>query len=203
MKSTNTGVRRLLTSARTRAALSLGVVLAVGVTGTFAYWTDSVTVGGTTFTSGTIDLKIKDSGGTFQDAVSGYTSLTLTTMVPGNTTAGLVVIKNSGTVPMKYTALTAASNGDSKGLRGALTVKVTGDTSVTGTSPAAACAGAALPNTTSTLNTGLLTTGRLLAAGASETLCVQVTLPAGVTDPLLQNATTNVDFTFTGTSDLS
>jgi len=203
MKSTHTGVRRLLTSARTRAALSLGVVLAVGVTGTFAYWTDSVTVGGTTFTSGTIDLKIKDAGGTFQDAVSGYTSLTLTTMVPGNTTAGLVVIKNSGNVPMKYTALTTATNGDNKGLRAALTVKVTGDLGVTGTSPAATCGGAALPNTTSTLNTGLLTTGRLLAAGASETLCVQVTLPAGVTDPLLQNATTNVDFTFTGTSDLS
>ena len=46
-----------LRSARSRAALSLGVVLAVGATGTFAAWTDSANLTGTTFTSGTLDVR--------------------------------------------------------------------------------------------------------------------------------------------------
>ena len=52
---------RMLASARTRAALSLGVVLAVGATGTFAYWTDAVPITGASFTAGTIDLQTQRS----------------------------------------------------------------------------------------------------------------------------------------------
>ena len=80
-----TTARRLVVSARGRAALGLGVVLAVGATHTFAYWTDAVPVTGTTFTSGTIDLKLNGS-----DSVSGYTTLSLPAMVPGNSTAGIL-----------------------------------------------------------------------------------------------------------------
>jgi hypothetical protein len=40
---------------------------------------------------------------------------------------------------------------------------------------------------------------RLLAAGASETLCIQATLPTNASTTL-QGATTNVTFTFNGTS---
>lgn len=197
MTTTRSLVRRLR-SARLRAALGLGVVATVGVTGTFAHWTDSATVAGTTFSTGSLDLKVNGA-----DSVSGYTTLTLTNMVPGNTTAGVLTIRNNGTVPLKYTALTTATNGDAKNLRGGLVVKLTGDAAVSGTSPAATCAGAALAGTGTTLGGPLVTTGRLLAVGASETLCVQVTLPASVTDATLQGATTAVDLTFTGTSDLA
>jgi predicted ribosomally synthesized peptide with SipW-like signal peptide len=189
--------RRVLASARTRAALSLGVVLAVGATGTFAYWTDSVAVAGTTFTAGTIDLKVNGS-----DTPPSYTALSLGNMVPGNTTAGTLVIRNAGTAPMKYSALTTASNTDTKNLRGSLIVKVTGDASTSGTSPAMTCPGAALAGTTTTLNGPLVSAGRLLAPGASETVCVQVTLDPNAPSAL-QGATTNVTFSFTGTSDLS
>jgi predicted ribosomally synthesized peptide with SipW-like signal peptide len=189
---------RRLASARTRAALSLGVVLAVGATGTFAYWTDSVTVSGTTFTAGTIDLKVNNA-----DSVSGYTSLNLGNLVPGNSVAGILTIKNSGTAPLKFTAATTATNADNKNLRGALVVKVTGDTSVSGASPAATCAGTALAGWSTTLNGPLLSTGQQLApGGGTQTICVQVTLPANA-DTALQGATTSVDFSFTGTSDLS
>jgi len=184
-------------SARVRAALSLGVVLSVGATGTFAYWTDAATVGGTTFTAGTIDLKANGS-----DNVTGYTTLNLSAMVPGNSTAAVLTIANTGTAPLKYTASGTATNADGKDLRGALVVKVTGDATTSGTTPTVTCPGAALAGAGTSLNGALLPTGRLVAAGASEKVCVQVTLPAAAATTL-QGATTSVVLTFTGTSDLS
>ena len=185
-------------SARLRAALGLGAVIGFGSVSTFAFWTDTATVTGTTFTAGSIELRVNN-----EEAVTGYTSLNIDNMVPGNSTAGLLTIKNQGLSPLKYTATTTATNGDSKNLRGALTVKVTTDTSVTGSSPSATCSSGAAAGTGSTLNSNLITTGRLLApGGSSEVLCVQVTLPTGAASGL-QGATTDVTFTFTGTSDLS
>jgi predicted ribosomally synthesized peptide with SipW-like signal peptide len=177
--------------------MSTGLLFGIGSAGTFAHWTDEVTVTGITFTAGTIDLKVNN-----QDTVTGYTTLNITNMVPGNSVAGVLTVKNSGTAPLKYTATSAATNGDTKNLRGNLTVKVTGDGSVTGSSPAATCAGSALSGTGTALNGGLVTTGRLLAANASETVCLQVTLPSSAASSL-QGATTDVSLTFSGTSDLT
>ncbi len=70
-------------SQKLRALLGLGVLLGVGATGTFAFWTDDVTITGTTFTSGTIDLQVN----TF-DSIPAYTTLACRAMVPGNTSAG-------------------------------------------------------------------------------------------------------------------
>jgi predicted ribosomally synthesized peptide with SipW-like signal peptide len=191
-------VWRRVDSVRVRAFFALGVVGVLAATGgTFANWTDSATISGTTFTAGSIDLKINNS-----DTVTGYTTLNLSTMVPANTVAGVLVIKNTGTASVKYTAVSTASNADAKGLGAALVVKVTGDASVTGSSPAATCAGTALTGTGTALGGNLVTTGRLLAGGASENLCVQVTLPSNASSAL-QGATTNVGFTFTATTDLS
>lgn len=188
---------RALASARVRAALGLGVVLSGFVTGTFAYWTDSATLSGATFSTGTIDLKVNNL-----DTVTGYTSMNLSSMVPGNTVAGVLTIKNNGTAPLKYTALTTATDADGKNLRGNLTVKVTGAASVTGSSPAMTCGGTTLTGSQATLNGSLISTARQLAAGASETVCVQVSLGAAAATAL-QGATTNVVFTFNATSDLS
>jgi predicted ribosomally synthesized peptide with SipW-like signal peptide len=190
--------RRLLAlPQRVQALLALGVLAVPASVGTFAFWTDDVTVTGTTFSTGTLDLKVNAL-----DTVTGYTTLNLTTMVPGSSVAGVLTVRNNGTVALKYTAVTAATNADAKNLRGALVVKVTGDTAVTGSSPSATCAGSALSGTGTALNSGLVTTGRLLAAATEEKLCVQVTLPTTAASSL-QGATTDVTFTFTGTSDLS
>lgn len=185
-----------LTSPRVRALLGLGLVGVLGTTGTFAYWTDDAVVSGATFTSGTIDLQVNNL-----DSIPAYTTLNLLTMVPGNSVAGVLTVKNNGTAPLKYTAVSTASNGDAKGLGAALTVRVTGGT-VTGTSPAATCSGSALAGTGATLGGSLVTTGRLLAPAATESLCVEVTLPSNAAASL-QGATTNVTFTFTGTSNIS
>jgi predicted ribosomally synthesized peptide with SipW-like signal peptide len=184
-------------SQKLRALLGLGVLLGIGATGTFAFWTDDVTITGTSFTAGTIDLKVNNA-----DSITGYTSLNLATMVPGNSTAAVLTIKNNGTAPLKYTATATPSNADGKGLGAALAVKVTADSSITSTSPSATCAGTALTGTATSLNASLISPGRLLAAGASETICVQVKLPDAAASAL-QGATTNVGFTFTGTSDVS
>lgn len=189
--------RKWWRSVRLRALLSLGVVASLGATGTMAYWTDSVIVQGTTFSAGTIDLKVENS-----DGPVSFTTINLANMVPGNTTAGVLEIKNSGVSSLKYDAVSVATNADGKDLRGSLVVKVTGDTATTGAKPAQTCAGSALSGTGTSLNATLISTKRLLAAGASEKLCLQVTLPAAAPSAL-QGAVTNVTITFTGTSDLS
>ena len=196
MSSKHERLGRWLASARTRAALSLGVVLAVGSTGTFAYWTDDVTISGTTFTAGTLDLQVNDL-----NTVAAYTSLNLATMVPGNSMAGTLVIKNNGNVPLKYTGATGTTNADGKNLAGNLTAKVTlGAT--TGTSPTITCGGTVIAGGATTAIGALTTPKRQLAPGTTETICVEVTLPAAAPTSV-QTGKTDVTFTFTGTSDLS
>lgn len=191
------GDRGVLRSARVRAVLCLAVVLALATPGTYAHWTDEVQVSGTTITSGTIDLRVDG-----QDQVTGYTTLDIAPMVPGNSTAAVLTIRNNGTAPLSYTAATTATNADGKALGAALVAKVTGDTTVTGSAPSTTCAGAALAGSAASLAGPLLSSGRLLAPGATEKVCVQVMLPTNAA-PALQGATTTVGITFTGTSDVS
>jgi predicted ribosomally synthesized peptide with SipW-like signal peptide len=190
-------VRGTLSSVRVRAVLGFAVVLALATPGTYAQWTDEVQVNGTTITSGTIDLRVNG-----QDQVSGYTALDLAPMVPGNSTAAVLTIRNNGTAPLKYTAATSSTNADGKSLAAALVVKATGDTTATGTTPATTCAGAALPGSAASLDGPLLSTARLLAPDATEKVCVEVMLPENA-ELALQGATTTIGITFTGTSDVS
>lgn len=184
-------------SVRLRAALSLGVVVSASVMGTHAYWTDSVSVLGATFSTGTLDLQVNNL-----DAAVDFSTISLAGMVPGNTTAGVLTVKNAGTVPLKYTATSAATNADGKGLGAALIAKVTGASATTGSGAARTCAGTTLTGTGTSLNGAIISTGRTLAVGGTETICVQVTLSA-TAPSALQAATTTATLTFTGTSDLS
>lgn len=179
----------LVGSGRIRALLALGVVLGLGAVTTGAYWTDDATVTGVTLSTGRLDLKIDG-----QDNVTGYTSLNLTDMVPGNSVAAVLTISNSGTVPFSYTATSTAS--DTKSLATVLQVKVTTDPSVSGSAPAKTCASSGIPGSGTTLNGGLINAGRTVAAGASEKLCVQVTLPAGAANSF-QGATAGITLAFT------
>lgn len=187
-------------SNRIRAALSLGVVLSVASTGTFALWTDSATVTGMTFTGGTIKLNLKDGTGAnpFLDDLTGYTSLNLATMVPGNSTAAVITIKNAGTAALTFVASSSATNPDTLNLAGALVAKVTADSATGGSGLAVTCPGTAIASSGTSLNGSLLTTPIALNASSTTTICVQVTLPSGA-NTSLQGATTNVTLTFTGT----
>lgn len=188
-----------LGSARLRAALSLGVVLSLASTGTFAFWTDSATVAGATLTGGTINLELKDGANPFVDSVSDHAALDIDAMVPGNTVAAVLTVRNSGTAPLTFVASSAATNPDTKNLAGALVVKVTAASAVTGSSPTArTCAGTALTGSGTVLNSALVGTAIELAAASTTTVCVQIGLPNGASTSL-QGATTDVTLTFTGT----
>ncbi|MFS3129541.1 hypothetical protein ACLM5J_14165 [Nocardioides sp. Bht2] len=178
-------------------ALSFGVVATFGALTTSAFWTDQVTVNGSTFSAGNLDLVLNDNP---SDAV-GMTTLTLTGMAPGNSAAGVLKVANTGTVPLAYDASSVVTNPDGKNLGGLLTVKVTGAAATTGSAPTATCAGTALAGTGSLLAGALVTTKRVLAPGASENLCIQVTLPTSAGNAY-QGSTTAATFTFNATSEL-
>ena len=188
-----------------RAILSLGMVVGLGATGTYAYWTDQAQVSGTTITTGTIDLKASTNGGTtYADNPTDFTTMNVSTMVPGDTTAAVLTLKNSGTAPLNYTATSVGSNGDTKSLATNLTVKVTLDTATSGSGRAVTCPGTAIANSGTTVGltaTPLITSNpvQTLAAGSTQTVCIQVGLPSAAPSSL-QGATTNLTFTFTGTS---
>ncbi|SDS84513.1 TasA family protein [Microlunatus soli] len=174
---------------RLRAALALGAVGCLGVAGTFAYWTDSVPVSGTTITTGTLDLKVNGS-----DSLPSYTSLSISNMVPGNSTAAVLTVRNAGTVPLTYYATSTASSN----LGSALTTKVTGATSTDGSGNAKTCSGTTLPNSGTAFGGNLVGTKsdqRSLSAGSSETVCIQATLPSTASSSL-QGLTSNVTLSF-------
>jgi hypothetical protein len=181
---------------RLRAVLSLGLVACFGVIATQAYWSTGATIAGATFSSGSMDLKVNNL-----DSAVNFTSVSLTGMLPANSTAGVLTVSNAGTAPLKYTVSAAATNSDSKGLGAAMAVRVTGDVSTSGNTPTKTCAGAALTGTGSSLTGPLVTTSRRLAPGSSEYLCFQITLPP-TAPSALQSATTTATLTFSATSDL-
>jgi predicted ribosomally synthesized peptide with SipW-like signal peptide len=168
----------------------LGLVLAFGSAGTFAYWTDEAVAQGISFTAGTLDLELQDDA---DDSVS-FTALNISNMSPGQSVAGVLKVENAGNIAFTYTAATSASNST---LAGALDLKVTNG-SVSGSSPSATCSGSQLSGTGTKVNQNLVSTSRSLATGASEDLCLQVNMPSTAASSL-QGATTTVTFTFTAT----
>jgi signal peptidase I len=110
----------------------------LATTGTFAFWTDDVAITGTTFAAGTLDLQVNDT-----DTSVSTTTLGMAVMVPGNTSAEVLTLKNNGTAPLKWT-MTGGLTGTDAGAFGtagslALTVSAGGTRSGSGNS--ATCSG--------------------------------------------------------------
>ena len=191
------GFWRSLRSDRVRALLSFGIVLGLGSVGTLAYWTDDATASGATFTSGTIDLIV---GAAVNDAFD-FSAMGVTNMVPGSTEAQTITVNNNGTAPFKYTVTSAATNTGAPNLPGALTWRMTTGTA-SGTDLSRLCTGGTVVNTGTGINGALISTGQQVAAAATQTLCFEVTLPAGALIALA-GASTVATLTFTATSDLT
>ena len=201
--SRHLGRKPRLRSQRLRALLGLGVLLGVGATGTFAFWTDDVVISGTTFTAGTLDLQVNSS-----DAPS-TTTLGMSSMVPGNTSAEVLTVKNNGTAPLKYTLTGGLTGTDAAAYNTAAALKLTVVAAGTksGSGNSSTCTGGtviygptALTNVTSTAIIG--TRRGPLAAAGTEALCFQVTFDAAASTTL-QGKTATATFTATGTSDVS
>ncbi len=188
---------RGLRSRRTRALLSLGVVLGLGSVSTLAYWTDSATLTGGTFASGTIDLKLDSVD---NNPSSFSTALAMSNMAPGQSKAVVVPVQNNGSVSFTYVAAGISNNiAPNAGiLASLLEFRVVPLGSVTGSSPTQTCTGTPSFSGSLGTSTSVITTARTLAPAASENVCIQATLPVGVTTG--QNNTANTVFTFTATS---
>jgi len=195
--------RRWFGHGRTRALLSLGIVLVLGVSGTYAYWTDSATVNGGTITSGTLDLTAGPTSGSEQLRGQGgtwtYTALALADMIPNESVSRTIVVRNSGSAPLTFN-LTAASTTNAltsgnSGLRVQIYDQSTAATQ-TGT-PAAGnrsggCTGGTLTLTadvSTTPSANLYATAPTLQTGQTRSLCVRVWLNSAAPNSLQSNPT--------------
>lgn len=191
-----------LRSPRSRAALSLGVVLAVGATGTYAHWTDSANLTGTTFTSGTFDVQL--------NAADNATSATLSmsTMVPGATSAEVFTLKNNGNVSMKW-SMTGGLNGtDANAVETASAMKLlVTDGTKSGSGSTSTCTAGTTTYVnnvvlTATTSTSLISGQGPLAAAGTKSLCFQFTFDSAAGNSL-QTKSFGATFTFSGTSNLA
>jgi len=202
--SDHTGTRRPRRSGRVRALLSLGIAVGLGSIGTFAFWTDDVVISGTSFTAGTLDLQVNNA-----DSFA-TTTLGMTALVPGNTSAQVLTLKNNGTAPLKYTMTGGLSGTDAAAYNTAaalkLTVTVAGTISGSGNSATCSAGTSTLVSAvalTSTTSTALISTrqGPIAAAG-TVALCFQITFDSAA-PTTLQAKVAAATFTLTGTSDIS
>jgi spore coat-associated protein N len=166
------------------AALSL-----IAASFSLGLWTDQATVGGNTFTAGTIDISTSPTS-----AVIG-----LNPMMPGDTVNGTLTINNAGSAQLRYAMSSSSTNTDAKALRDGITLTVKlrdvaadactdfdGTSLYTGTLAAAAFGSSA---------TGAQAGDRTLAGAASEKLCLRATLPITASNSY-QGGTTTTTFTF-------
>ncbi len=73
----------------------IAAVAAIAVGGTIAYFSDTETSSGNTFTAGTLDLTLGESGGA---------PITLTNMKPGDSGSGIITVSNVGSLAGKLYA---------------------------------------------------------------------------------------------------
>lgn len=190
----------------TRIGLSLLSIVAAAAMiagATFAFFTDTATSTGNTFSVGTMNLLVDDADEpTPAPTVTG--SLSIGDLAPGGSTTGFVSLHNGGTIPIAEVELGLDSvltdSPDSPGgdLRDVLNVTVLVDD----TTPDSACVGGT--NITSTVDTGVgngttpltlkefddggtdvydaLLTGTGLAGGATRNVCFTVAMDSGAGD---------------------
>ncbi|MFN3600806.1 MAG: SipW-dependent-type signal peptide-containing protein [Dietzia sp.] len=177
---------------RTRAALSLGMVVGLGAVGTTAQWSQTVTAETGLFTSGSIDLTINEESPTF--AFTPMTNLQPTGPASGS---GMLTLRNAGSTHLEYLmdmrvkAITTAvtTTGLERGDAAALGDNLTLDVVAGGTSTGTDCIGGTAIATVQRLTADgatreLLSTYRNVDSGSSDDLCVKVSL-----DPAAPRAT--------------
>ena len=77
----------------------VGIIAMAAGMGTIAYFSDAETSTGNTFTAGTIDLTVANSGGSWADGVSG--TWTAGNMAPADTVTATLYARNNGTLPIE------------------------------------------------------------------------------------------------------
>jgi hypothetical protein len=180
----------------TKIAATAGVLLsfaAFTTFGTLSLFTDSQSVNGNSFSTGTVDISTSPS-----TALVSFSN-----MAPGDSVTNDVVVTNGGSLELRYSVSAEATDDDELGLKNQLVLTIrTGD--VEAPAECTALDGSVLYtgdlDSTNGLLLGDASTGqdtgdRTLAASASESLCFTVSLP-GATGNEFQGAATTATFTF-------
>lgn len=172
--------------------LGIGLLALLSSLAGLAVFTDTASVGGNTFTTGTVDI-----------STSPATALvTFSNMAPGDQVTNSIVVTNAGNLQLRYAV---SSTTTENVLAAALDLTIR---TIDVTTPGVPCDnfdgtllyGAADLGSTTGINViGSPTQGaqagdRTLSAAASETLCFRVALPSSATGP--QGTTTTATFAF-------
>lgn len=173
---------------RTRAVLSLGMVFGLGAVGTLAAWSDSATATTGMFSTSSIQMAVDG-----QRPTATFAKLKKNSMMPGNSVAGDIKVQNTGTVD--YTWAVSASGTGSAALLGKLTVSL----HETGANNGNNCTGNMIGTAQTVSVNPTLASGRALASGTEETVCIKVTVDssAGVNERF-KIADLGFDFTAEG-----
>jgi predicted ribosomally synthesized peptide with SipW-like signal peptide len=172
---------------RTRAVLSLGMVLGLGAVGTMAAWSDSATATTGMFSTSSVQLKVDN-----QRPAHQFTELKRNSMLPGQSEAGALTVQNTGTANFQW-AVSATATGSS-----ALIGKLEVSLHQTGANDGSTCSGPIIGTQQAFSGNPTLVSGRSLAAGVSEQVCIKVTVDstAGQTE---QFKIADLGFNFTAT----
>jgi spore coat-associated protein N len=192
---------------RRRIASSL-VVLAIAasalvIAATGAIFTDTESIAGNTFTTGTVDISTSPASAL----------LTTSAMAPGDRVTNPLTVTNDGSLQLRYAIQRSATDADLKNLRGSLGLRVgvqaggscdfpyhntdgsettlTDDTELYGATGSTGTA----TNTVGDVAQGSQSGDRTLNGAASEVLCFAVVLPTSAGNTL-QDATTTATFDF-------
>ena len=170
-------------------ALLLVAVAMVAVT-SLAVFTDTETVTGNTFTTGTVDIA----------ATPATAVVTMPAMAPGDQVTAPLTVDNLGTLDLRY-AMTSTTDEDVLAAELAMTIKsgVTTCDDANWAADGTTIFSGILGSTGTTAVLGSNAQGadpgdRVLAPGASEVLCFNVTLPLAATAG--QGTSSTATFTF-------
>jgi hypothetical protein len=170
------------------AALLLAMSVATIGAGAFslAVFTDTKSVGANAFTAGTIVLGVNPASAL----------LTSSSLMPGDTVNGSLVVSNTGTGQLRYAMTSSSTNADSKNLAAQMTLVVKdGGTSCSAFDGATVYTGSLNGAGFGSSTQGAQAGDRTLNAGSNETLCFRASLPLS-TDNSFQGAATTTTFTF-------
>lgn len=202
-QSTTSRLVRTLRSTRTRAILSLGMVLGLTSVSTLAYWTDEAQLTTGTIQAGSLDLLILDGRLDGQGGSVTNTAMSATAMIPGESFAFTVPVqRKANTAGFALTATGTAAGGLSphvqwsvyEGTAGTQTTNANGIRSNT-------CSGTQLSTNVTLDGTAkpLIPTATPVNLGGttfSKNLCFRVAMPAG-TGNTAQGTTGTATFSLT------
>ncbi len=162
---------------------------------TGAFFTDSQDVDGNTFSTGSVAIGVTPA----------TAAITMTNMAPGDTVTAPLTVANDGTLAQRYAMLSTTDAADANFLAAQLQMTIKSGVTTcsnagfaaTGTTvrPAGVLGSTAGTKVIGDAASGAQAGDRTLAAGASEVLCVQVSLPSS-TGNSYQGKTTTATFRF-------